>query len=302
MPSGKRAKQQRRQAAQAPPPVRSKGAGGQRQASPRALAIGGGVILIVIVAIVLAVVLGKSNGNGGTGSGDSLTIKLASGTASVGSSTSPAALQGATEAAALFKGIPQSHFVLGSHTAPVVLTEFIDLQCPDCRDFETTQLPTLVQKYVRTGKLQIKMEPWEILDRPGTTTTDSHRGQKATIAAAAQNKAFQFAEMLYYNQGVEDSNWMNDSMISQAAASVDGLKPAQLVSDANSAATKSLVNDIDTLANQLATRFSTGGTNGTGFDGTPGLFLSKGKGALQFYGSGVPDLGNLESAINALLK
>ena len=56
-----------------------------------------------------------------------------------------------------------------------------------------------LQKYVRTGKLRIKVEPWSILDRPGTGVTDSDRGQKATIAAAAQNKAFQFAEVLYFN-------------------------------------------------------------------------------------------------------
>ena len=55
MPSGKRAKQQRRQAAQrTPPPVRSKGVGGvrPRQASPRALAIAGGVALVAVIAIV----------------------------------------------------------------------------------------------------------------------------------------------------------------------------------------------------------------------------------------------------------
>ena len=300
MPSGKRAKQQRREAAGAktPPPVRSKGGlpRGPRQASPRALAIGGGVVVIVIVAIVLAVVLGKSNGSStGNGSGDALTLQLASGTPAVGSSTSPTALQGAQDVATLFKGIPQDHFVLGSPTAPVTLTEFIDLQCPDCQIFETQDLPTLIHKYVRTGKLKIKMEPWMILDRPGTGVTDSHRGQKATIAAAAQNKAFQFAEVLYFNQGTEETNWMNDGVISQIAASVDGLKPAQLVSDANSAATATLVRQIDGLAGSLATKFPN-------FTGTPGLFLSKGNSAPQLYGAGVPTMSDLEHAIDALLK
>lgn len=303
MPSGKRAKQQRREAAasgKTPPPVRSKGGGGlprgPRQASPRALAIGGGVVVIVIVAIVLAVVLGKSNGsNTGGASGDALTLKLASGTPAVGSSTGQDALQGAQQVATLFKGIPQDHFVLGSPTAPVTLTEFIDLQCPDCQIFETQDLPTLIKKYVRTGKLRIKMEPWMILDRPGTGVTDSHRGQKATIAAAAQNKAFQFAEVLYYNQGTEETNWMNDGVISQIAASVDGLKPAQLVSDANSASTATLVRQIDSLASSLAAKFPN-------FTGTPGLFLSKGNSAPQLYGAGVPNLSDLEHAIDALAK
>ena len=295
MPSGKRARQQRRTAAAAaPPPVRSKGAGGARarQASPRALAIGGGIVLVAVIAIVLAVALGSGGSSAGSGSGDSQTIKAVSGTPAVGSSTSAVALQGAPDVAKMFKGIPQDHFVLGKPTAPVELVEFIDLQCPVCKDFETTQFPTLVQKYVRTGKLRIKMEPWSILDRPGTGVVDSDRGQKVTIAAAAQNKAFEFSELLYINQGAEDSNWLNDSMVAQLAASVDGLDTARLVSDANSSATASIVHDVDQQA----------AANPKEFFGTPTLLLAKGNAKPQYYGTGQPDLGKLEAAINALLK
>lgn len=306
MPSGKRAKQQRREAAtggKTPPPVRSKGGAGAgaRQASPRALAIGGGILVIVIVVIVLAVVLGKSSGNGGgSASNDGPTLSLAPGTPAVGNSKNTV-LQAATEVAALYKGIPEDHFILGNPNAPVTLTEFIDLQCPDCQIFETQDMPTLVKKYVRTGKLRIKMMPWNILDRT-PDVHDSLRGQKATIAAAAQNKAFPFAELLYFNQGTEDTNWMNDGVISQIAAGVDGLKPAQLISDANSSATASLIKQIDSEANSLAQKNQNNGVGGAGFVGTPGLFLSKGNGALQFYESAVPNLGQLEHAIDALLK
>ncbi|HJU36441.1 MAG TPA: thioredoxin domain-containing protein [Gaiellaceae bacterium] len=295
MPSGKRARQQRRTAAAAaPPPVRSKGVGGARtrQASPRALAIAGAIVALVVVAIVLGVALGKGSGGATSGAGDSQTIHAVKGTPAVGSSKSPVALQGAPEVAKLLKGIPQNHFVLGSPNAPVELTEFIDLQCPVCKAFETEQFPTLVQKYVSTGKLRVKMEPWSILDRPGTGVVDSDRGQKVTIAAAAQNKAFEFTQVLYINQGDEDSNWLNDSMVSQIAASVDGLKPAQLVSDANSAATKSIVHDVDRIA----------AAHPNEFYGTPTLLLSKGHGKPQYFGTGQPDLGKLEAAIDALLK
>jgi protein-disulfide isomerase len=276
--------------------VRSKGVGGARgrQASPRALAIAGGVVAVAVIAIVLGVVLG---GRSGGGSGDSETLHLAKGTQAVGSSTSAVALEGAPDVAKMFKGIPQNHFVLGNPSAPVELTEFIDLQCPVCKDFETTELPTLLQKYVRTGKLRIKMEPWSILDRPGTGVVDSDRGQKATIAAASQNKAFDFAELLYINQGVEDSNWLNDSMISQIAASVDGLEPPQLVSDANSSATKTLVQAVDSRAAAIGSKIPA-------FNGTPSLLLAKGNAKPHYYGTGAPamNLENLEPAINALLK
>jgi protein-disulfide isomerase len=300
MPSGKRAKQQRREAAaggKTPPPVRSKGGGlgGPRQASPRALAIGGGVVVVVIVAIVLAVVLGKSHSPSNP-SADGPAVHIVAGTPAKGSATGPTALPGARDVATMFKGVPQNHFILGSANAPVVLTEFIDLQCPYCQQFETQDLPTLVSKFVRTGKLRIKIEPWSILDRTATEY-DSDRGQKATIAAAAQNKAFDFAEVLYDNQppNSEGTGWMNDAIISQVAASVNGLDTQQFGADVNSAATKTLVQAVDSLASRLSSA-------NQNFNGTPGLFLSKGNGPLQLFGTGPPDLASLESAINALAK
>ncbi len=302
MPSGKRARQQRQAAAQAPPPVRSKGGAGAgaRQASPKVLAAAGGVIVLVVVAIVLAVVLGKSSGGTSNGLGDSLTLKLQSGTPAVGNSSN-STMQNATDVAKMFKGIPQDHFVLGSPSAPVTMTEFIDLQCPDCQNFETTELQPLIDKFVRTRKLKIRMEPWSILDRTADVT-DSDRGQKATIAAAAQNKAFQFAELLYWNQGTEETGWMIDGVISQLAAGVDGLKPAQLISDANSPATAALVRQVDATATSLSQKFPP--TANSGFNGTPGIFLSKGNGPLVLFQdvAGVPNLASLESAIAALAK
>lgn len=302
MPSGKRAKQIRREAASAPPPVRSKGAPrGARQASPRVVAIGGAILLLAVIAAVLGIVLtrGKStNTQGNNGNVDGPTVGIVAGTPAVGNSKGSDALPGATDVANLFKGIPQNHFILGNPTAPVQLTEFIDLQCPVCQEFETTELPTLVRNYVRKGELSIKMEPWSILDR-SPTEYDSDRGQKATIAAAAQNKAFTFAEVLYQNQGTEGTGWMNDSMISEIAASVDGLKTRQFASDANSAATKTIVNSVDSTANSLASA-------NPAFNGTPSLLLAKLNGKAHYYGTGwgkAPmDSPSLESAINALLK
>lgn len=275
-----------------PPPVRSKGAPGARQASPRVLAIGAAVVVVAVVAVVLGVVLSRGHGTNtaGNGSGDGPTIGIVKGTPTVGSSTGPDALPGAADVAKLFRGIPQNHFVLGKPTAPVQLVEFIDLQCPDCQNFETTMLPTLVYKYVRPGKLSIKMEPWSILDR-GPSEHDSDRGQKSTIAAAAQNKAFNFAEVFYQNQGTEGTGWMNNSIISEIAASVDGLKPYRLAADANSSLTKQLVRAVDDAA--AAGRYT----------GTPTLLLARGIERPRFFSTGVPSsLGALEAAIDADLR
>jgi protein-disulfide isomerase len=260
--------------------VRSKGGGGTRtrQASPRALAIGGGVALAVIIAVVLGVVL----------TGGKKTSTPPGGFPNTGSAHWAGALQGASYVAKLFKGIPQSGLVLGNPNAPATLTEYIDLQCPVCQLFESQQLPTLVPKYVRTGQLNIKMQPWSIRDFPGGPA-DSARGQKATIAASLQNRAFPFAELLYLNQGQENTGWLTDNMVSTAASSVDGLKPQQVSNDEGSSSVKSTVSSVDSTA-----------TAG-GFNSTPTLLLNHKGQKPHEVANTLPVLSQLESQIESAI-
>lgn len=218
MPSGKKSKQARRQAAAAPPPVVSKGGVRRRQASPRVLAIAGGVVVLAIVGIVLAVTLG-----GGKKS-------IASDIPTVGSLAN--GLPGASDVDMMYKGITQKGLFLGSPFAPVQMVIYIDLQCPICQNFETTALPTLLSKYVRKGKVRIETKPWAFIG------PDSFRGQDAMFAAAKQNLAFNFASVLYDNQGTENTGWLDDTMVAQIAASVPGMQVHQLLNDAGSGEVK----------------------------------------------------------------
>ena len=269
----------RREAAvRTPPPVRSKGApGGVRQASPRTLGVAALVVVLVAVAATLAVVLTSHNGSKTTD-----VSKLPA----VGSATWKGALPGSTYVRRMFNGIPQQGLVLGSATAPAQLTTFIDLQCPICQEFETQMMPTLIQKYVRTGKLSIKIQPWNILDRT-PAEHDSARGQAATIAATLQNKGFQFAEMLYLNQGTEGTGWLTDNMVGTAASSVDGMDPRRVLTDAGSSGVKSLVHEVDSRA------------SAAGFNSTPTLLLSSHGGTPKEIANSLPNLSTLESQIQA---
>jgi protein-disulfide isomerase len=277
MPSGKRAKQQRRDAASKPPPVRSKGAPrgprGPRQASPRVLAIGGGIVALAVIGIVLGLVLG-----GGSSSG------IPKGTPTTGT-VDANSLPGAQEIRNLYKGIPQQGFYLGKANAPVQMTMFIDLQCPVCQDFEVNDLPTIVDKYVRTGNVRIHLRPWAFIG------PDSFKGQDFTIAAAEQNKAFDFAGVLYDNQGVENSGWMSDAVLAQIAASVDGLNVPQLFSDRSSGTTKSEVKTVDSEASKM------------NVSGTPTIFVGKtGETPKSVSGQGqAPTLQDVEDAIDVAL-
>ena len=260
--------------------MRSKGVGGARarQASPRTLAIAGGVVLLVIIAIVLGVVLSSGGKKSGTPS-----------LPTVGNPKWPGALLGSTDVSTLFKGIPESGLILGNPNAPATLTEFIDLQCPVCRDFETTQMPTLIQKYVRTGKLKVRMEPWEILDRPGGPG-DSLRGQQATIAASLQNRGFQFAQLLYDNQGLEDTGWLTLDVVGSAAASVGGMDPQRVLDDMSSARVKTTISAVDNTA------------NAQNYSATPTLLLNHKGQAAHVVSEGLPDAAKLQSQIEAAIK
>ena len=201
--------------------MQSKGAARARTASPRALAIGGGVVAVVAVVVVLAVVL--SSGKSGSG--------LPKNAAAVGSLAN--ALPGSSEVATRFKGIPQKGTTLGWQSAPVTLTEYIDLQCPICQEFETQVFPDIVQRYVRTKKVKVVMQAWAFIG------TDSYRGQAAVLAAAMQNKAFNFAAVLYNNQGTENTGWLTDDMLYNIAVSVPGLKITPLFSERGTSTVKS---------------------------------------------------------------
>jgi protein-disulfide isomerase len=273
MPSGKKSKEARRTAASAPPRVQSKGGPRRRQADPKVLAVAGVVAALVVAGIVLAVVLTGGSSNGG---------KLPSGTPPIGNCAADG-LPGCAEVASLYKGIPQQGLYLGSPFAKSQMTIYIDLQCPFCQNYETTVMPTLIKKYVRTNKVRIKVMPWAFIG------PDSTRGQKAMFAAAEQNKAWNFAEVLYLNQRTENTGWLNDSMVAQAAASVDGLDVKKLLAARGSGRISKQVADVDAQA-QIDK-----------VGGTPTVFVGKSGSKQKLVGSSgtVPDLAQTEAAIDA---
>ena len=186
MTSGKVSKRRRREARVPPPP------GARRQASPKVL-IGAA---LAVALIVLAIVLGFVFTGGSSSSNTPARGSLAGG------------LPGAADAQRLFRGIPQHGNVLGSPKAPVTVVEYVDLQCPFCQEFETKAMPTLLSRYVRSGKVKIEARPIAFIG------PDSERGRAGALAAAEQNRLFNYMQLLYLNQGTENTGWLDDAMAS----------------------------------------------------------------------------------------
>jgi protein-disulfide isomerase len=218
MPSGRKSRATRRVAS--PPTSRA------RRASPKALVAGAVLVLAAALAIVLGVVL-----SGGKSSAPPVPA--------VGSLQN--GLPGAADVNALFKGIPQRGMTLGSASAPVTLVEYVDLQCPYCKEVEVGVLPDILTRYVRSGKAKI-------VARPLAFSGDSVRGRNAMIAAGRQNRAFDFAEILYFNQGTENTGWLSEEMVSQAAASIPGLRVPDLLAALKGAGVSKLAAQYDAVS------------------------------------------------------
>jgi protein-disulfide isomerase len=107
------------------------------------------------------------------------------------------------------------------------LVEFVDLQCPFCAQYTRDVLPTLIDRYVRTGKLRIDLRPLAFIG------DDSQRAAAAVEAAARQNRAWQFADLFYLNRGMENSGYVTDGFIRRVAAGA-GARPGPLVAAADS--------------------------------------------------------------------
>jgi protein-disulfide isomerase len=198
----------------------------------RRLGLLGAAVLVAAVAVAVAIALSSSGGSGGKASKPSATDQL-------------------------FAGIPQKGVVLGKANAPVTLTEFADLQCPVCKAYTLDVLPTLVRRYVRTGRVRMVFRNISILG------PDSRTAAEAAAAAGLQNQLWQFADRFYHDQGEENSGYVTDRFVKQVASQVPGLNASRLLSQRNSAGAQQ----------QLAT--ATTESQVRGVNATPTFFLGR---------------------------
>jgi protein-disulfide isomerase len=147
-----------------------------------------------------------------------LVLVLVTGKSSAPTPTTTATATTTAASTGSLSGIPQRGDTLGQASAPATLIVYEDPQCPYCRNWNVDTLPTVVDQYVRTGKVKLVYRGVVIIG------ADSGRGLRAAYAAAEQNKLWGFVDALYAHQGAENSGWITDAAILQAAreAGADG--------------------------------------------------------------------------------
>ncbi|MCW3020653.1 MAG: hypothetical protein JWN10_2961 [Solirubrobacterales bacterium] len=171
------------------------------------------------------------------------------------------------EVTALVGGIPQNGNVLGSPTAPVSLQYFGDLECPICQKFTLGALPTVINKWVRTGKLKIEYRSLETATREPEVFKSQ---QVAALAAGKQGKMWNYVETFYHEQGEEDSGYVTESYLQGIASQVPGLNLTQWTNDRGD----------PQLAEQVSTTDAQAASN-AGFTGTPSFLIGRTGGSMS---------------------
>ncbi|HZL47754.1 MAG TPA: thioredoxin domain-containing protein [Solirubrobacteraceae bacterium] len=230
-----------------------------------------GVVVTIVVVVVVGIAIA-------TNSGKAKTVKAGSSTANAN----------VAAVSTLLNGIPQNGNVIGNPNAPVTLKYYGDLECPICKEFTLGVLPALIPKYVRTGKLKIEYHSLETATREPEIFKDQ---QVAALAAGKQQRAWNFIELFYHEQGEEDSGYVTESYLQGLASQVPGLNLAGWTSARSDPALSNEVTADAQAANQA------------GFTGTPSFELGKSGGTLQKLEAGTfTEAAPYEAAIEKQLK
>lgn len=155
---------------------------------------------------------------------------------------------GARSVSALLSGVAQAGAALGDQHAPVTLVEFGDLQCPVCARYARDALPTLIARFVRSGRLRLVYENWPILGR------DSMRAARMAIALGHQDRLWQFAGLLYSNQREENSGYVSDDYLRALAGPIAGVDVGSALGDRDSTRTRDELTAIGAQAARLGLR------------------------------------------------
>jgi protein-disulfide isomerase len=190
-----------------------------------------------------------------------------------GTDAPPERIAGGSGAAALLDGIQERNGVLGDPEAPVTVTEYLDLQCPACAAASQQVVPSIVEDYVRAGKVKLEARTLHFIG------PDSERAARVAAGAEQQGRLWSFLETFYANQGSENSGYVTDAFLRDVAGAAGVDADAALAAADGDFAAKRLER-----ANADAQRL--------GVDSTPTFAVARGDGAPQ-----VTDAASVVAAI-----
>lgn len=99
----------------------------------------------------------------------------------------------------------------GDPNAPVKVEEFSDFQCPYCRIWSEESEEGFFDAYVKTGKVQFTYTPYSFLG------PESVRAAEAAYCAMDQGKFWDYHDILFVNQGGENTGIYSDANLKAMA-------------------------------------------------------------------------------------
>jgi protein-disulfide isomerase len=152
--------------------------------------------------------------------------------------------------------------LLGNQSAPITIVEFGDFQCKFCDRFAKETEPKINATYIQTGKANMLFKNFV------THGPDSITAAMAAQCTNDQGKFWNFYDILYKNQGEENSGWASaDNLKKLASSQIHGLDTQKFNSCLDSAKYKSLVDKDNAFAIS------------SGFQGTPTFIIEKSDGS-----------------------
>ena len=231
---------------------------GTEERRRRLIKLGSAAAFLAIAVIAVLIVVSQNQSSGGDSSN----------------------VTGATEIQQQLGGIPQDGLVLGDPKAKVRLIEFGDLQCPVCKGYSEEILPQIIENQVRNGEASVEFRSYTIIG-PQSTPAGA-----AAIAAGEQGRGWNFVELFYRNQGVEDSGYVTDEFLTAIAKAAGVPDIAKWNHDRQSGPVLDEVAETTSQAEAL------------GFSGTPS-FAVRGPATSGVEALGTPNSADeLESAIS----
>jgi protein-disulfide isomerase len=101
---------------------------------------------------------------------------------------------------------PNDSEIEGSSSAPVLIQEYADFQCPSCKRFHDI-FGSTVDDLVQQGKIRYAYTYFPFIG------DESYRAAAAAVCAGDEDKFFEYEDILYTNQASENSGFLTTDQL-----------------------------------------------------------------------------------------
>jgi protein-disulfide isomerase len=151
---------------------------------------------------------------------------------------------------------------LGNTNASITIIDFSDFQCPKCARYVKNTEPQIKSQYVETGKVALVFQHFP---RLGADSVSAGLASQC-VAEQGNEKFWQFHDILYQNQGPENSGWASIDHLKEFALQITGINKEEFNSCLDDEKYKQYIDNDLELVREL------------GFQDTPSFIIMKSDG------------------------